>query len=113
MRLSFFPTLVSFPVRQAMSRVFFTVLCVVFLLGSVGRTQTITATILGTVEDTTGAVIPGVTVEVRNTDTGVTRTVEADARGAYVAPQLPLGNYQVQASSAGFKVQIRTGITLT
>ena len=82
MRLSFCPTLVSFPVRQAMSRVFFTVLCVVFLLGSVGRTQTITATILGIVEDTTGAVIPGVTVEVRNTDTGVTRTVEADARGA-------------------------------
>ena len=113
MRLSFCPTLVSFPVRQAMSRVVFTALCVVFLLGSVGRTQTITATILGTVEDTTGAVIPGVTVEVRNTDTGVTRTVETDARGAYVAPLLPLGNYQVQASSTGFKVQIRTGITLT
>ena len=113
MRFSFCPTLVSFSVQQAMNRVVFTALCVVFLLGSVGRTQTITATILGTVEDSTGAVIPGATVEVRNTDTGVTRTVEADARGNYVAPQLPLGNYQVQASSTGFKVQIRTGITLT
>ena len=98
---------------QTIWRSSFVLFLLIFMLGSIGRAQTITATISGTVKDATGAVVPGATVEIKNTGTGVTRTTRADARGAYHASQLSLGSYQVQASNPGFKTQIRTGITLT
>lgn len=67
----------------------------------------------GRVTDTTDAVIPGATVEFRNLDTGVSRTVTSDAQGNYRAPELPLGNYQIEASFAGFQKVQRTGVQLT
>ncbi|MBI2819350.1 MAG: TonB-dependent receptor, partial [Acidobacteria bacterium] len=76
-------------------------------------TQTVTGTILGTVKDTSGALVPDASVEIRNTETGATRVVQTDERGAYRALRLSPGNYQVQVSKPGFKVQLRTGITLS
>ncbi|MBI4459814.1 MAG: TonB-dependent receptor [Acidobacteria bacterium] len=85
----------------------------VFLAGQVAAAQVTTGTILGTVRDASGAVIPGATVSVRNVDTGITRTVTTDAAGRYRAPQLGLGNYELAAESAGFQTSVRSGITLT
>ncbi|MBI3896031.1 MAG: TonB-dependent receptor, partial [Acidobacteria bacterium] len=45
--------------------------------------------------------------------TGISRTVSTDAAGRYLAPQLPLGNYEVTAEAPGFQTIVRSGITLT
>lgn len=75
--------------------------------------QVTTATISGTIKDTTGAMLPGATVTIKNLNTGITRTLIADDQGRYYAPNLALGNYEVQASLAGFQTEVRSGITLT
>ncbi|MBI4482472.1 MAG: TonB-dependent receptor [Acidobacteria bacterium] len=75
--------------------------------------QVTTATISGTVRDETGAVLPGVSVTVKNLDTGLARTLTTDEQGRYRAPQLTVGHYQVQAELPGFQVGTRSGITLT
>ena len=75
--------------------------------------QGTTGSIIGTVGDATGAVIPGATVTLRNVETGITRTVNTDAEGRYRAQQLGLGSYEVTSESAGFQTSVRTGITLT
>ena len=58
-----------------------------------GTAQVTTGTILGTVEDQTGAVLPRAKVAVRNVDTGISRTVFSDETGRYRLPQLALGSY--------------------
>ncbi len=73
----------------------------------------LTATITGTVSDSTGAVLPGTSVVALNEDTGIARTVEADGAGRYSALSLPLGNDRVTASLPGFQTEVRSGITLT
>ncbi|MBI4482897.1 MAG: TonB-dependent receptor, partial [Acidobacteria bacterium] len=75
--------------------------------------QLTTGTLSGTVTDATRAVLPGVTVTVRNADTGLVRTLITDAQGRYEAPNLPVGNYRVSAELAGFRTAIRSGIRLT
>src|SRR5438034_517777 len=71
-----------------------------------------TATILGTVRDTSGALIPGVSITIKHTDSGLTRSVVSSETGNYVAPALPVGPYEVTAMIPGFKQQIRSGINL-
>src|SRR5207245_2654273 len=75
--------------------------------------QVNTGTISGVVQDSSGALIAGATVTVRNVDTGTARSVTSDEGGRYIVPVLPLGNYEVQAQQAGFQTEIRSGITLT
>ena len=53
--------------------------------------QAVTGTILGTVVDSTGAVVAGAKVTITNTGTGLTRTVMTDTAGEYTAPSLPTG----------------------
>src|SRR5687768_12369031 len=72
--------------------------------------QTVTGTIHGTVIDTSGGVLPGATVTVRNTDTGAERTVVANDSGFYSAPFVQLGTYSVRAELAGFGAVVRDGI---
>ena len=59
------------------------------------QTQITTAVIEGVVVDASGAVLPGVDVEVRNVDTNLTRTLVTDRDGRFVALQLPSGRYTV------------------
>src|SRR6266851_9217677 len=75
--------------------------------------QVSTGTISGVVQDQSGSVIPGAMVTIRNVDTGTVRTLTSDAGGRYTAPELSLGNYEVQAQQSGFQTEIRNGITLT
>ncbi|MBI4444009.1 MAG: TonB-dependent receptor [Acidobacteria bacterium] len=79
---------------------------------SVSFAQMSTGTISGTVSDATGAVVPGATVTVKNVDTGLTRNLEANERGRFVAPQLPVGSFEITATSQGFQTEVRRGITL-
>lgn len=67
------------------------------------RAQELTATLVGTVTDSTGAVIPHATVTISLNGVGTERVVETDAAGAYVAPNLPAGTYSVTAVASGFE----------
>ena len=66
-----------------------------------------TATLEGTVLDTQSAAVPGATVVVRNTATGVERMLVTDATGSCVAASLPPGPYRVEISLQGFQTQTR------
>src|SRR2546430_1469877 len=74
--------------------------------------QTSTATILGTVKDTSGALVPGVSITVKHTESGLTRSVVSGERGAYTAPLLPVGAYEITTTMPGFKQVVRSGINL-
>ncbi len=71
-----------------------------------------TATILGTVTDPSGAVVPNVTITITHVDTGRVTVSASNDAGQFVAPDLPIGHYNVKASVTGFKVAERTGIVL-
>src|SRR5262245_29216079 len=64
-----------------------------------------TATLQGTITDAQAAVMPGVTVTIRNTGTGLERTTTTDSAGQYVAASLQPGHYTVLAHLEGFKDQ--------
>jgi hypothetical protein len=75
--------------------------------------QGTTATILGTVTDSTGAAIPGAAIQVKNVGTGLTQSTQSDPQGRYRVPDLAVGDYEVQSSKQGFATVLRKGITLT
>jgi hypothetical protein len=74
--------------------------------------QVTTGSILGTVKDASGAVLPGVSVTATNVDTNVSRTEVTDSRGEYSLPFLPVGTYRVEAALEGFKRFVQTGIVI-
>src|ERR1044071_8720402 len=65
--------------------------------------QITTATIVGTITDPGGAIVPGAQVTARNVDTGLTRTVTSGDDGTYRIDFLPVGKYSVEVASTGFK----------
>jgi len=70
------------------------------------------ATIVGTVTDPSGAVVPNVTITITQTETGRAITSNSNDAGQYVVPDIPIGHYTVKVSATGFKVAERTGIVL-
>jgi outer membrane receptor protein involved in Fe transport len=72
--------------------------------------QTVTGSLQGTVVDTSGAVLPGVTVTIKNMDTGAERVVITNEAGFYSAPYLPIGRYTVSAMLSGFGTVTHEGI---
>ncbi len=91
------------------------ILAAAFLMPWATRTyaQVVGATLSGTITDASGAAVPNAQVSIKNTATGVTRGVTADAAGFYTAPNLQPGNYEVRFSASGFTTEVHTGITLT
>src|SRR5512135_1313012 len=76
-------------------------------LATAAFAQKTTGDITGTVTDTTGGVLPGVTVNAVCTATNATRTATTDARGGYSIPELPPCVYKVSADIQGFKTTTR------
>ena len=70
-------------------------------------------TISGTVTDPSAAAIPGAAVVIRNTATGVERTLSTNDKGFYSAPNLGSGAYQVTYSATGFATAVRDNLVLT
>jgi outer membrane receptor protein involved in Fe transport len=71
------------------------------------------AAVLGTVTDSAGAVVPNASVRVRNVATGQVQQTATDGQGRYTIADLPVGNYEAQATAQGFQTMVRRGITLT
>lgn len=76
------------------------------------RAQSTFGTILGTVKDTTGAVVPGATVVITNTDEGAARNVTTDASGNYELVDVKPGHYSVSVTKTGFQRSDVAGLTL-
>src|SRR5215831_8726409 len=78
-------------------------LAVLALAAAPAAAQDFRGSIAGTVADSTGGVLPGVTVTVTNVDTRVSQQLVTDARGFYEALYLNPGTYSVTAELNGFK----------
>ena len=74
--------------------------------------QATTARLVGTVTETTGAVIPGASVVATNLDTGTRRDAITNDEGDFVIPNVPIGRYEVAAELAGFKRVVRSPVPL-
>ncbi|MGH9198968.1 MAG: carboxypeptidase regulatory-like domain-containing protein, partial [Acidimicrobiia bacterium] len=82
------------------------------VLSGAAPAQTTSASIEGTITDQTGGRMPGVTVMVTNTDTGLSRTVVTDGRGFYRVPSLDVGRYSVKAELNSFSAAVQNEVTL-
>jgi hypothetical protein len=82
----------------------------VALFASSGLAQD--ATIVGTVSDSSGAVVPNAVVTFTNVDTGNTRSVTTSPDGQYAVPSVSIGRYTARAEAKGFKVAEQKGIVL-
>jgi hypothetical protein len=87
--------------------VVFVVLSAAMLVG-----QTFRGTILGSVTDSSGAVVAGATVKLRNLATGLERTTTTSADGSYSVPELPIGTYSVTVTQTGFQTFVTTGVAV-
>ncbi|MGH9203065.1 MAG: carboxypeptidase-like regulatory domain-containing protein, partial [Vicinamibacterales bacterium] len=80
-------------------------------VSAAGQTQITTGVIQGTVSDPSGALVPGATVEVRNVDTNLARTLTTAEDGRFVVLQLPPGRYRVTVSLQGFATHVQEDVT--
>ena len=96
--------------RSLVGTLFVLLMVVWFSAGSRASAQLITADVLGTVTDPTGAVVPSAKVTVVNTATGDTRVVQTANSGDFVVNLLPPGQYTVTVEAASFK---RSVVSLT
>jgi hypothetical protein len=71
-----------------------------------------TATIVGTVADPSGGVIPGASITVSSPERGLVRHVTTDSAGSYQVPALPLGDFVVTVEASGFRESVVSGIHL-
>ncbi len=83
---------------------------VLLLIPSLAAAQATTGEITGRVEDSGGAIVPGVTVSAENRETGFLRSTLTNAEGEYVITLLPPGRYNVSAELQGFKRAVRENV---
>ncbi len=95
-----------------MKKVVLTTFALVLLLSVCASAQVTTGTILGTVKDPSGAVIPGAQIVITESSKGFSKTFVTDDTGSYNAPFLIPGTYDVSAEVSGFKKQVQTGVIL-
>ncbi len=74
--------------------------------------QVDSGTILGTVRDNSGAIVPNATVTVRNEGTGFSQSTVTSSSGTYVLTPLKIGKYSVEVANPGFKKEVRNGLEL-
>src|SRR5262245_8035574 len=86
--------------------------CSIFFATLQLAAQGTAGSIFGTIKDESGAVIPGVSIKVTNTATGIARDAISGDSGRYEIPALASGKYDVQAELPGFKRGVRGGVTL-
>jgi hypothetical protein len=92
----------------------FVIFCVLMIsiAPSAARAQQSTADLSGRVTDSSGGVLPGASVTVTQTATGLQRTTVTDGSGTYLLPDLPTGPYRLEVMLSGFGTYVQTGIVL-
>jgi outer membrane receptor protein involved in Fe transport len=93
---------------------FVTVLLLVILAGFTAgaSAQSFKATVIGTVVDPSGAVVPGATVTIVQEGTGLAVTATSSADGTFSVPQLPPGRYELTVELDGFRKFVQSGLDL-
>src|SRR5262245_2255244 len=94
------------------------VFCLMVTLGAAtlatrALAQETTGTIIGTVTDGSGGVLPGVTVTLKHAGTGQTIERVTNEHGQYTAPLLPIGQYEVTFTLSGFEPRVVRGVALS
>ena len=91
------------------------VLCLMLLFGinAPAHAQTSLGQITGTVEDSTGGVVPGTAVTITNEGTHEVHAATTDGNGYFIQTNLPIGDYTVEVQKSGFRPEKRTGIVLS
>ncbi len=82
------------------------------MAGRIPLSAQVTAAISGTVEDASGALVPGAKITIKSVETGAARTVATDQSGSFIVVSLPLGPQELTVEKAGFKTAVRTGVSL-
>lgn len=77
--------------------------CLVAVATGIAWGQGAAGTLTGTVQDKSGAVVPGATVVVTNVATGVEEKTTTTSAGAYTLPYLPAGTYKIRVTAPGFR----------
>jgi len=96
---------------KSFKKIALSAICVLSLAGILPA-QSERGTISGSVSDPTGAVVPGAKVVVTNIGTNVAATMNTNETGAYVAPNLPPGDYSVRVEKQGFRTAVLNQLTL-
>jgi hypothetical protein len=94
------------------SALLFSSFLVLVLWAATAFGQFTTARLSGTVQDKTGAAVPGATVTVEQAGTGYKQEVKSGGAGEYLFPSLPVGSYQLTVEMAGFGTYVQKGIGL-
>jgi hypothetical protein len=93
----------------------FAVLAAALLLSGLASglyAQAVTASLVGTITDSSGAVVPGAKVTITEVNTGLSRRMETNASGNYSFPALEPGTYRVSVEQAGFRTAVKEGVDL-
>ena len=90
----------------------FSSLLLILMWATAGLAQYTTARLSGTVQDNTGAAVPGASVTVEQAGTGYKQEVKTGGAGEYLFPSLPVGDYQLTVEMAGFTTYVQKGIGL-
>src|SRR5687767_2562210 len=81
--------------------------CLLLTCAALAQTQITTGVVQGTVVDESEAVVPGATVEVKNLETNLSKTLTTDGEGRFVFLQLPPGNYTLTVGKQGFATLVQ------
>ena len=77
-----------------------------------GLAQVDTGTVVGTIKDASGAVVPNAIATATNVDTGIKTSVKSASDGNYVITPVKIGRYSVSAEAVGFRTEVRQNIVL-
>ncbi len=91
---------------------FIVLACLTIVGSSFAQVNTTTGTISGVVTDNNGGALPGVTISISNTETGLSRTGVTEADGTYNVSLLPPGQYRVEAELAGLGKAAQPNVTV-
>ena len=94
------------------SQRFLAMVLVILASAGLAYSQAVNATLLGTVTDASGAVVPNAKVTITETQTGVAHAMQTNESGNWIVPDLPPGVYAASVEATGFKKEIRRDITL-
>ena len=105
-------TLFASRTRTMFEKLLLLAVAVLFCLVPRAWSQIDTATLVGTITDTAGAVVPNATVEVRDEATSLALQQKVSGHGVYTFTALKVGNYTITASAPGFEKAEQTHVTL-
>ena len=98
--------------RSCLARFLVLVLAMLAIMSLVGNAQTTSATLTGTVFDSSGAVVPKATVSLKNEASGDMRSTVANGDGYFTFAAIPPGSYTIRVEMAGFSAWETTSVVL-